>query len=128
MRYLSLEEVLDLHQRMIQRFGGAPGIRDLGALQSAVAQPRMTFGQQDLYTSLSEKAAALCYSLVMNHPFVDGNKRVAHYAMETFMILNGQELAASVAEAETLMLSLAAGETPREELVAWIGVHLFARP
>jgi death-on-curing protein len=128
MRYLSLEEVLDLHQRIILAFGGASGVRDLGALQSAVAQPRMTFAGQDLYATLTEKAAALCYSLAMNHPFVDGNKRVAHYAMEMLLFLNGHELAASVSKAEALMLKLAAGAATREELVAWISAHTVVRP
>ena len=82
MRFLSLSEVFDLHRRLIDQTGGAFGVRDLGALESALAQPRMTFSGQDLYPSLAEKAAALCFSLIQNHPFVDGNKRVGHAATE----------------------------------------------
>jgi death on curing protein len=74
MRYLSLGEVADLHRRLIEGTGGAPGIRDLGTLASAIAQPNATFGAADLYPTLVEKAAALCFALVRNHPFVDGNK------------------------------------------------------
>ena len=119
MRYLTVAEVLSLHQLLIEQTGGAAGIGDLGALQSAVAQPQMTFRGDDLYPSLAEKAAALCFSLVANHPFLDGNKRVAHAAMETFLMLNGSELNAPVDEQERVMLSLAAGQTSRDELVAW---------
>jgi death on curing protein len=80
MRYLALSEVVELHRRLLEATGGAVGIRDLGALESAVAQPKMTVAGSDLYPSLAEKAAALCFSLVANHPFVDGNKRVGHAA------------------------------------------------
>ena len=85
MRYLTLE----LHRRLLAATGGASGIRDFGALESAVAQPKATFGGSDLYPTLPEKAAALCLALVQGHPFVDGNKRVGHGAMETFLVLNG---------------------------------------
>src|SRR5436189_5156519 len=108
MRGLSLFEVLELHRMAIERSGGADGIRDLGGLHSAVMQPYMTFGGQDLYPAVTDKAAALCFSLVMNHPFIDGNKRVGHAAMEALLILHGLEIAASVAEQESIVLSLAA--------------------
>jgi death-on-curing protein len=84
-RYLSLEEVLELHRRALQQTGGLDGVRDLGGLESAIVQPRMTFGGQDLYPCLPTKAAALGFSLVCNHPFLDGNKRVGHLAMEIFL-------------------------------------------
>jgi death-on-curing family protein len=74
--YLTLEEVLLLHARLIQRTGGSGGVRDLGLLDSALARPQATFGGQDLYPGLWHKAAALMHSLVKNHPFVDGNKRI----------------------------------------------------
>ncbi len=109
MRYLSLAEIIELHRMVIAQAGGSPGLRDLGALESAVAQPRMSFGGTDLYPSLVEKSAALCFSLVQNHPFVDGNKRVGHAAMETLLLLNGVEIDASTDEQEQLVLALAAG-------------------
>src|SRR2546430_9719003 len=115
MRYLSLGEVVDLHRHLLEATGGAPGIRDLGALDSAIAQPKTTFGGVDLYPTLVEKAAALCFSLVRNHPFIDGNKRVGHAAMETFLVLNGQELVAPIDEQERLMLDLAAGQIDRDQ-------------
>lgn len=120
MRYLTLGEVVALHRGVIQATGGAAGIRDLGALESAVAQPRATFGGEDLYPGVIEKAAALAFSLVMGHPFVDGNKRTGHAAMETFLILNGSELDAPVDEQERTMLNLAAGRLPRDSFVDWI--------
>ncbi len=120
MRYLSLAEVIELHRRVVAQAGGSPGIRDLDALDSALAQPQMTFDGNDLYPSLEEKAAALCFSLVLNHPFVDGNKRVGHAAMETFLVLNGWELDASVDTSEQMILALAAGDLPREDFLVWI--------
>ena len=123
-RYLSLGEVVELHRLVVAEAGGASGLRDLGALESAVAQPRATFAGTELYPSLAEKAAALAYSLALNHPFLDGNKRVAHAALETFLVLNGRELTAGVDDAEHTMLALAAGTLSREELVAWVARHL----
>ena len=70
MRYLTLGEVLDLHRRVIEQSGGADGVRDLGGVESAVAQPQMTFDGDELYPNIESKATALCFSLVMNHPFV----------------------------------------------------------
>lgn len=127
MRYVTLAEVVDLHRRLLQVTGGAPGIRDLGALESAVAQPKATFGGADLYPTLVEKAAALCLSLVLGHPFVDGNKRVGHAAMETFLVLNGAEIEARVDDQERLMLDLAAGTIGRSQLTDWLHQHLKSR-
>lgn len=127
MRYLGLAEVIELHRLVVDAAGGAGGLRDLGALESAVAQPRASFGGAELYVSLAAKAGALGYSLAMNHAFVDGNKRVAHAALETFLILNGHELMADVDEGERAMLALAAGELSRDQLIAWIEEHLVRR-
>ena len=84
MRYLTLGEVVELHRLVLTATGGAPGIRDLGTLESGVAQPRAAFGGSDLHGGLIEKAGALGLALAQGHPFVDGNKRVAHAAMATF--------------------------------------------
>jgi len=122
-RLLSLAEVLRLHKVVLEQTGGARGLRDLAALESAVAQPGMTFGGSDLYPTLEEKAAALCFSLVSNHAFVDGNKRIAHAAMEALLMLNGVEFEASVDEQERVMLALASSAFSRDELVGWIRDH-----
>jgi death on curing protein len=124
MRYLSLGEVVDLHRRVLQTTGGASGIRDFGVLQSAIAQPKATVGGVELYPTLIEKAAALAFSLVQGHPFVDGNKRAGHAAMETFLVLNGTEIDAPVDDQERLMLDLAAGRIGRSQLTDWLRQHL----
>ena len=124
MRYLALSEVVELHRRLLEATGGAAGIRDLGALESALAQSKVTLAGSDLYPTLAEKAAALCFSLVGNHPFVDGNKRVGHAAMETFLVLNGAEIDAGLDEQERIMLDLAAGRIDRRQLTDWLRQHL----
>jgi len=124
MRHLALGEVLALHRAILERTGGASGIRDLGALESALAQPRASFGVADLHPTLSGKAAAVCFSLALNHPFLDGNKRIAHAVMEAFLVLNGYELIAPVDEQEELMLNLAAGRVTRQQLTDWIEGHI----
>lgn len=126
-RYLNFEEVLQLHRLALEQSGGLTGVRDLGGLDSALAQPRMAFGGQELYPSLAEKAAALGFSLVCNHPFLDGNKRVGHAAMETFLVLNGWELKADVDEQEQVILRLAAGSLKREEFTDWVQSQLQQR-
>ncbi len=123
MRYLTLSEVLELYTRIMAQSGGRPGILDLGSLESALAQPRMTFGEDELYPTLIEKAAAFGFSLIRNHPFVDGNKRLGHAAMEVFLILNGYEINASVDEQERIFLSVAAGDMGRVEFCAWLRSH-----
>jgi death-on-curing protein len=128
MRYLTVREVLNLHDRIIEASGGSSGIRDFGALISAVTQPQMHFEERDLYPSPAEKAAALAYSLIMNHPFLDGNKRVGHAAMEVFLILNGHEIRASLDESESIIVSVAAGLADRAALANWVRRHLARRP
>jgi death on curing protein len=126
MRYLSLMEVLELHRQIIERSGGASDIRDLGLLKSAIAQPLMTFGGEDLYPPVIEKAVAIGFSIIMNHPFVDGNKRTGHAAMEVFLILNGMEISASVDEQENIVLAVASGEMKREAFVEWLQQRITA--
>ncbi len=123
MRYLTLREILEIYQRVMQQSGGLVGIRDLGALESAVAQPRMAFGGAELYPTVVEKAASLGFSLIQNHPFVDGNKRTAHAAMETFLLLNGYEIRATVDEQESVILQVASGRMNRYEFVRWLNAH-----
>ena len=127
MRYLTIEEVLELHRLVITQSGGGSGVRDPNAQDSALAHPRMTFGGVNLYPTAVEKAAALGFSLVMNHPFVDGNKRIGHAAMETFLVLNGYEIVASTDEQERVMLDLAAGRLGRAEFTEWLRAHITER-
>jgi death-on-curing protein len=120
MLYLTLEQILDIHDQIIAQTTGSPGITNPGLLESAIAQPQMTFAGQELYTTLSEKAVALGFSLINNHPFLDGNKRTGHAAMEVFLILNGFEINANVEEQEKVILQVASGEITREEFTHWL--------
>ncbi len=104
------------------------GLRDLGLLESALAQPRASFSGKDLYETVEDKAAALGFSLIANHPFIDGNKRVGHAAMELFLMLNGSEINATIDEQETLILCLASGKTNRTQLCAWLKTHIRKTP
>jgi len=126
MRYLTLTEVVDLHRLAIQQSGGADGVRDMAALDSAVVQPQMSFGGVELYPTIADKAAALAFALVMNHPFVDGNKRVGVVAMDAFLVLNGHEIIASVEEQEQVFLQLAAGTLSRADFTEWVRSHIRA--
>lgn len=118
--YLSSEQILRIHEQQISRFGGSQGVRDRGALEAAVARPQATFGGEDLYPELADKAAALLQSLVANHPFVDGNKRTAAMAAELFLLFNGHELAAGDDDFESVVMAAARGEMDAESLAIWI--------
>jgi death-on-curing protein len=127
MRYLTFGEVLELYKQVMQLSGGGVGIRDMAGLESALAQPRQTFGGQDLHPSLADKAATLCHSIVQNHPFLDGNKRTAHAALEVFLLLNGYEIKALVDEQEKIMLDMASGHIDRAGFTVWVASHIRQR-
>ena len=118
--YVSLEQVLELHGLLMQRFGGSPGLRDDGALESAVARPQMTFGGEDLYPDVEAKAAATFHSLVMNHPFVDGNKRTGAAMAELFLNVNQRDVVAQDEELVDITLAVARGEVSAEALAIWL--------
>lgn len=126
MRYLTLSEALELHRRIIGQSGGALGVLNLGALESALAQPRMTFGGRELYPTILDKAAALGYSLIQNYPFLDGNKRTGHAAMEVFLFLNDFEIQSPMDEQEKIVLQVASGELDREAFTVWLRDHVTA--
>ncbi|MFK7601289.1 type II toxin-antitoxin system death-on-curing family toxin [Deinococcus sp. SM5_A1] len=116
--YLTPAQVMSMHDRALERHGGAPGIRDAGALDSAVAQPALdTFGQE-LYPTLADKAAAYLFFLARNHAFVDGNKRTAYAAAAVFLLLNGAELTGSDDEVFELVLDTASGQLADVRAVA----------
>jgi death-on-curing protein len=127
MRYLTLKEVLELHRRIIQQSGGLAGIREVGMLESALAQPLMTFGGEEFYPTIVEKASALSFSLIKNHPFLDGNKRIGHAAMETFLVLNGYEVGAPVDEQEQVILKVASGEIERDSFTDWLRTNIIEK-
>ena len=124
MRYVTLGEVLELHRRIIQQTGGASGVHNLAALESAVAQPRMTFEGKDLYPTIEDKAAALAFFIIQNHSFMDGNKRCGHAAMETFLVLNGKEIEAPVDEVEKIILEVASGKLSLKDCTDWLTRHI----
>lgn len=123
MEYLTLEEVLVIHRRVIQRTGGSGGLRDLGLLESAVARLQASFGEEELYPDLWSKAAALMHSLVKNHPFVDGNKRTAITATGIFLALNGHSLTASNEDVVDFTEQAATGRIELEAMAAWLEAH-----
>ena len=127
MQLLTLEQVLTLHQQIIEQSGGATGIRDRSILESALAQPYMSYDGEDLYPTLIEKVAALGFSLINNHPFVDGNKRIGHAAIEVTLLMNGYEIQADVDTQETVILSMAASEMNRESFLKWLQRHVAPR-
>ncbi|CAG0936912.1 Toxin Doc [Thermoflexales bacterium] len=127
MRYLTVGEALEIYSRVMQQSGGLVGIRDWGALASAVAQPRMTFSGAELYSTLVEKASALGFSLIQNHPFIDGNKRTGHAALETFLVLNGYRLDAPSAEQAEIILQVASGTIGRDAFTDWLRTHIKQR-
>jgi death-on-curing protein len=118
--YLSVEQLLRLHQIQIQHFGGGAGLRDRGGLEAAAARPQATFGGEDLYPDLPAKAAALMHSLAMTHPFTDGNKRVAAMAAELLLAVNGYELDATDDTLIEVTVAVARGEVSAEALAIWI--------
>lgn len=124
MRYLTVGEVLEIYSRVMTQSGGSVGVLNLGALESAVAQPRATFNGEELYPTIVEKASTLGFSLIQNHPFVDGNKRAGHAALETFLMLNGYEISASVDEQVEIVLGVAAGKIDRDAFTAWLRSHI----
>lgn len=120
---LSKSQILLIHEQLIAETGGSFGLRDEGLLDSALNVPFQTFGGEDIYPSLQQKAARLCFGLVKNHPFVDGNKRIGAHAMLVFLALNGIELHHSQAELSDMILQLAAGEIDFANLLRWILAH-----
>ena len=121
-RFLSVDEVLAIHERLVSRFGGTAGVRDLGLLESALYRP-----QTGYYRDLAETAAALFESLLMNHPFVDGNKRVAFFAADVFLRLNGWKLRVEAADAHRFLIGLLdEGEADYQHLLPWIRSALVA--
>jgi death-on-curing protein len=122
-KYLSPEQVLFIHSRIIDATGGARGILDIGLLRSAVSRPRATFEGKDLYPDIFHKAAALMESLARNHPFIDGNKRTAITSAGVFPGLNGHYLKTGQKELERFALAVATGKASFDYAVAWFKKH-----
>ena len=123
MKYLYPKQVLYLYQELIKRSGGTVGLRDQGLLESAVYRPQATFGGQDLYPDLFSKAAALGHSIISNHPFVDGNKRVGFEAMRLMLRVNRYDLRAPQDVAFGVVMDIAAGTFTEQAIADWLRQH-----
>jgi death on curing protein len=121
--YLTAEQILFLHARMVAEIGGSHGVRDLSLLLSAVGRPQASFDNQDLYPDLFLQAAALVDSLINNHPFVDGNKRTGIAAAALFLHANGQRLQVSNTDLEKFTLEVAQSKKKIEEIAAWLRIN-----
>lgn len=119
MNYITPEQVLFIHYRIIEETGGSHGIRDLALLQSALARPMATFDENDLYPDIFSKAAALMHSIIKSHPFMDGNKRTAITTASIFLLRNGYYLRASNKELERFTLKVTAKNIELHEITKW---------
>ncbi len=115
-----LQEVLLIHQRVTALFGGANGVRDLSGLEAALARPFQSFGNEELYPSPIEKAAAIGESIIMNHPFVDGNKRTGYVLMETILRKEHFQIEASTEKKYQFVIDISTGQKRFEEIVLWL--------
>lgn len=124
---IAIQDILNLHKKSIEDFGGSGGIRDLGLLESAIARPFQTFGGEDLYPSAYEKAAALAESLIINHPFVDGNKRTGMLAMAAFLLENNISLNVASDVLYKFIISVSTGEKLFDQIVEWLKQNTAAK-
>ena len=123
MRGITVDQILRLHKKMTNMTGGAEGVRDIELLESAINNAYATFGGTDLYPSVEEKIASTCFSIISNHPFVDGNKRMGVYVMLILLELNGIKLEFSQSELISLGLSIADGKLKSSDIRNWIEQH-----
>lgn len=127
-RFLTLVEILDAHETAIARHGGAKGVRDPGALESALAMPEQAFGGELAHPFPFMMASAYAFHIAKNHPFVDGNKRTAFIASALFLWMNGWRLQAGEADAERAVLDLVTSKLSKAEFAGWLQDHSVARP
>lgn len=127
MKKLTTEEILLMHQMLIERFGGQQGVRDQGLLDSAIHAPFQSFSGTELYPTIEEKGAHLCYGLIMNHPFIDGNKRIGVHSMLVFLALNQIELTYTQEELYTIILDVASSQKSVNQLYHWVLQHEYPK-
>ncbi|MBQ8080521.1 MAG: type II toxin-antitoxin system death-on-curing family toxin [Clostridia bacterium] len=123
MKVLNKSQILMLHEHLIEETGGSPGLRDEGLLESALSAPLQEFASFSPYPTIQQKAARLGYGLVMNHPFIDGNKRIGAHAMLTLLAMNGIEIICTQKELSGIILDVAAGRTGYDGLLHWLLAH-----
>ena len=125
--FLGLDEVVEIHRDQIERYGGHPGIRDMGLLQSAVAMPSAGFGEDYLHADIYEMAAAYLFHIARNHPFVDGNKRTGAVAAVVFLLMNGKEIQADEDSFENIVRSVAEGKADKATIAEYFRRHAKGR-
>ena len=117
---ISVEQALKIHALAIEKFGGSIGLRDIGALESALARPFQTFGGDDLYPGIFEKAAAIAESIIINHPFIDGNKRSGYLLMEALLRYKGFRINASDEILYKFIINISTGAISFDDIVEWL--------
>ena len=117
---ISVKQAVEIHEIVVKRFGGSMGIRDLGGLESALARPFKTFGGEDLYPDFFTKAAAVGESIIINHPFIDGNKRTGYVLMETVLRVANIKITATNDDLYNFVISISTGKKKFEEIVEWL--------
>jgi len=123
MKKLTKEQILSLHSQLIKEFGGKNGVRDEGLLDSTLASPFQTFGERQLFPTVQQKAARIGYGLIMNHPFIDGNKRIGAHAMLTTLAMNEIELDYLQKDLYEIILQVASGDALYDHLLNWVLDH-----
>ena len=122
---ISVKEAEEIHKLLINRFGGSHGIRDLNGLESALTRPFQTFENKELYPTVILKAAALLESLLVNHPFIDGNKRLGYTLLRLFLLLNGMDINATQKDRYEFVVSVASGKKDFDAIAEWLTSHSF---
>lgn len=122
-RYVIAEQAIFYQQKIIKETGGSLGLRDLGLLESAISRPKASFGGKDLYPKLLDKAAALFHSMILNHPFLDGNKRTALAVLYEFLKQNGYKLSATHQQLIELPLQIERKEMNLDQIAQWLKEH-----
>jgi death-on-curing protein len=123
---IKLDQALGIHQVLIEKFGGSSGIKDQGALEAALSRPFATFDQKDLYPTPVEKAAAILESILINHPFIDGNKRTGYVLMRLTLMEGGFDIKASQQEKYEFVIQVTEGKLNIEQITEWISTHLYS--
>jgi death-on-curing protein len=124
---ISLKEVEEIHQILIVEFGGANGIRDIGLLNSALNRPLQTFDNKELYPTPIEKAASLIESILINHPFIDGNKRTGYVLMRLTLLSHNYDIIATQDEKYSFVIDIASGKLKFDTIVSWLSLHTFKK-